>query len=268
VVFCRNVLIYFDQPTKAKVLDAIAQQMPTDGILYLGGAETVLGITTNVHMQPGIKELESKINSWAESNENVAGCVGILAFGLLIDDPGPEIEAALIDRKLNVRTPFNIEFARASIKRGGTPTLVPVQQVGSSVLGQILLVDVSEKEAKDRLWRREVNKIGRGGHYVHRIDPRPNTLVIDRYENFQSVGVVLAARFPATIRPLTAVHLAELAIESARRERTGRDGISYLNTAKRNGIRTSLSDAYEREILHRTNSRDLNEALRKIQSQS
>jgi hypothetical protein len=26
------------------VLDAIAQQMPADGILYLGGAETVLGI--------------------------------------------------------------------------------------------------------------------------------------------------------------------------------------------------------------------------------
>lgn len=53
VVFCRNVLIYFDQPTKARVLEAIARQMPPDGLLYLGGAETVLGITDRFVAAPG-----------------------------------------------------------------------------------------------------------------------------------------------------------------------------------------------------------------------
>jgi chemotaxis protein methyltransferase CheR len=46
IVFCRNVLIYFDQPTKTRALEAIAGQMAPDGMLYLGGAETVLGLTT------------------------------------------------------------------------------------------------------------------------------------------------------------------------------------------------------------------------------
>jgi chemotaxis protein methyltransferase CheR len=45
VVFCRNVLIYLDQPTKIGVLNRLARQMPADGFLALGAAETVVGLT-------------------------------------------------------------------------------------------------------------------------------------------------------------------------------------------------------------------------------
>lgn len=45
IVFCRNVLIYFDAPTKGRVLEATTRLMPPHGILFLGGAETVLGVT-------------------------------------------------------------------------------------------------------------------------------------------------------------------------------------------------------------------------------
>jgi len=45
IVYCRNVLIYFDQPSKTKILEKIARRLPKHGFLFLGGAETVLGIT-------------------------------------------------------------------------------------------------------------------------------------------------------------------------------------------------------------------------------
>ena len=45
IVFCRNVLIYFDQPTKIDVLQRMSRQMTPDSYLVLGAAETVVGLT-------------------------------------------------------------------------------------------------------------------------------------------------------------------------------------------------------------------------------
>ena len=53
VVFCRNVLIYFDQETKGKVLGNISKLMPEDGFLFLGGAETVLGVSEDFQLMSG-----------------------------------------------------------------------------------------------------------------------------------------------------------------------------------------------------------------------
>jgi chemotaxis protein methyltransferase CheR len=45
VVFCRNVLIYFDQQTKTQIFERIARVTEPDGMLMLGAAESVVGIT-------------------------------------------------------------------------------------------------------------------------------------------------------------------------------------------------------------------------------
>jgi chemotaxis protein methyltransferase CheR len=52
IVFCRNVLIYFDRETKAEVLARIAGVLEPDGYLVLGAAETVVGLTDRFHPVP------------------------------------------------------------------------------------------------------------------------------------------------------------------------------------------------------------------------
>ena len=44
IVFLRNVLIYFDVPTRAAILKKMEAVVRPDGALFLGGAETMLGV--------------------------------------------------------------------------------------------------------------------------------------------------------------------------------------------------------------------------------
>ena len=45
VIFCRNVLIYFDQDRKVNIFNRLARATEPDGFLVLGAAETVVGLT-------------------------------------------------------------------------------------------------------------------------------------------------------------------------------------------------------------------------------
>jgi len=60
IVYCRNVLIYFEPTLKADVLRRIANVMTPDGSLLLGASETVLGVTDALTLDPAHRGLYSK----------------------------------------------------------------------------------------------------------------------------------------------------------------------------------------------------------------
>jgi chemotaxis protein methyltransferase CheR len=73
IIFCRNVLIYFDQDTKTNVFGRLARMVEPDGFLMLGAAETVVGLTEAFRPCPDRRGLYSP---------NVAGARGAAAPAL------------------------------------------------------------------------------------------------------------------------------------------------------------------------------------------
>jgi chemotaxis protein methyltransferase CheR len=46
IIFCRNVLIYFDVETKKQILSQLARTLKSGGYLTLGAAETMLNLSS------------------------------------------------------------------------------------------------------------------------------------------------------------------------------------------------------------------------------
>ena len=73
IVFCRNVLIYFDQATKSEILGRLSRTLPDDGYLVLGAAETVVGLTDAFKPVPGKRGLFQKKQAVQSSDRVTCG---------------------------------------------------------------------------------------------------------------------------------------------------------------------------------------------------
>ncbi len=74
IVFCRNVLIYFDQETKVKTFERLSRMLEADGTLMLGAAETVVGISDAFKPYPDKRGLY-QLNPARAARANPAGAL-------------------------------------------------------------------------------------------------------------------------------------------------------------------------------------------------
>lgn len=88
IVFCRNVLIYFDQAAKKEVLERIADRLAPDGFLVLGAAETVIGITDVFRPLPGHRGLYVPRAGASATGAPAAGSVATAATATPLPTPG------------------------------------------------------------------------------------------------------------------------------------------------------------------------------------
>ena len=189
--------------------------------------------------------------------------IGILAFGSIAEEPGAELAAA-VTRRIEVETPFAVEFARSSRTRDGAPTLVPVGEGGAHVPATVLLLDesVTLADARAMLYRRETGRL-------YDISSGSRVAWIADLPGFAGTRTCLYTALQPNIRPLTADKLARLAVCSAAAPAGAehRDGISYLQQQKRRGVVTPLTPAYEEAVLARAGARDLDGAWERARSE-
>jgi cation transport regulator ChaC len=194
--------------------------------------------------------------------------IGILAYGSLIEDPGVELDLLINGRVNGIETPFNVEFARASSSRDGAPTVVPVINCGAPVKAVILVLgeDIPVERAKDLLWRRETRNEQTEKYYSNPVNPGKNQVSVGELAGLGGIDLVLYTMVGVKIYSLTPEELARRAIRSAKEKagETGKDGISYLISKKRQCIITPLMEQYEQEILRFTGAATLEEALKPL----
>lgn len=172
--------------------------------------------------------------------------LAVLAYGSLLHTPGPGLAALIVGREA-CRTPFPVEYGRASRRWGGGPVLVPHPR-GGPVDGALLLLAPGTElgTAVEALAEREGLSDARG---VLQVEMPGERLVI---------AAALPRNLPAPDMAPDA--LARRAVASA--AEGPRNGVAYLLGAVGAGVETPLTAAYAERVCARAGAASLEEADR------
>jgi len=72
VIFCRNVLIYFDLPTRRSILRRMSNVLAKDGSLILGSAESVIGLSDQLVPHPSLRLINIHKDAPPQESESQA----------------------------------------------------------------------------------------------------------------------------------------------------------------------------------------------------
>ena len=162
--------------------------------------------------------------------------VAVLAYGSILADPGPVL-GPMVAEVVPARTPFPVEYGRASARWGGGPVLVPHPD-GGPVDGALLVLarGLGLGRAVDALAERE---------------GAPDAgWVVEVAEGVPAGLQVICAAMPRNL-PRPDMAPAALARRAARSAADGgaRNGVGYLRLAVERGIATPRTPAYVEAVL-------------------
>ncbi len=175
--------------------------------------------------------------------------VAVLAYGSLLYRPGPELAAVIADR-VPCRTPFPVEYGRASPRWGGGPVLVPHPD-GAPVDGELLVLGAGVE-------------LGAAVEMLATREGLPGTRGVVSVAGVDTHHLVIAAALPRNL-PLPDMAPAMLARRALASAAAGpRNGVAYLRGAVEAGVRTPRTEAYVAAVLGAASAGDLADAERLV----